>query len=206
MENTLAKRPVTVYMETVPNPNSLKYVANFMLVPDGLVFDFPDASSAKDAPLAQALFQFPFVNRVFYMSNFVTITKVEQVAWDDIQQELRDFVKNWLEEGKLLIKENFSVMEAQTEKSALAQANLVSEGDTEAEAQIKSILEEYIKPAVEQDGGAISFHSFEDGVVRVLLQGSCSGCPSSTITLKAGIERLLMSQVPGIKAVEALDA
>lgn len=184
-------RNVHIYLESNPNPNSLKFVVNFMLVPEGESYDFPDADSAKHAPLAQELFNFEHVARVFYMSNFVTVTKDEQVEWAEIQGPIKEHIKQYLEDEKPLL-----VPEAFQEEDSDA------EGD-ETVMKIKSILDEYIRPAVEQDGGAIGFHSFKEGTVKVLLQGSCSGCPSSTITLKAGIENLLKTMVPEVQSVEA---
>ncbi len=184
-------RVVNIYLEANPNPNSLKFVVNFMLMPEGVSQDFPDQESAANAPLAQELFNFPYVKRVFYMSNFVTITKDESKEWEEIKYELKDYIKAYLEAEKPLLTD------------AVADGNEINEDDTEAEKKIKGILDEYIRPAVEQDGGAITFHSFEEGKVKVLLQGSCSGCPSSTITLKAGIENLLKRMVPEVQEVIA---
>lgn len=183
---------IHIYLESNPNPNSLKFVLNEMLVPDGMSFDFPDRESAKDAPLALELFEYPFVERVFYMSNFVTVTKKEDVEWLEIQDKLKNHIREFLEAGKLILD---------VKKPELAD----SENDTDTVKKIKNILDEYIRPAVEQDGGAITFHSFTDGVVRVILQGSCSGCPSSTVTLKAGIENLFKRMMPEeVQSVEAL--
>lgn len=184
-------RPVHLYMEANPNPNSLKFVANFMLVEDGISFDYPDAESADNSQLAKELFNFAAVKRVFIASNFVTVTKTDEVEWQEIQTIIRDHIKNYLETGKKAVTASF-------EKDPL-----FDEGDSEVVKKIKGILDEYIRPAVEQDGGAIVFHSFKDGVVKVLLQGSCSGCPSSTITLKAGIQNLLTRMLPEVKEVEA---
>ncbi|MGB3467012.1 MAG: NifU family protein [Cyclobacteriaceae bacterium] len=185
------KRPVTIYLEANPNPNSMKFVVNFMLLPEGSSQDFPDKESTENAPLARELFNFPYVKRVFYMSNFITVTKDETAEWIEIQDELKKFIASFLEEGKQILNEaEFS--------------NEITEEDSEIEAKIKGILDEYIRPAVEQDGGAISFHSYDEGKVKVLLQGSCSGCPSSTITLKAGIENLLKRMMPNeVTEVEA---
>ncbi len=188
--NTLPKH-ITLYLESNPNPNSLKFVVNEMLVPDGMSFDFPTRESASRAPLAQELFDYPFVERVFYMSNFITVTKREDVEWIEIQNVLKDHILKFLEAGRFIIEMD----EAETS---------LGENDTETVKKIKTILEEYIRPAVEQDGGAITYHSFNDGVVKVKLQGSCSGCPSSMVTLKAGIENLLTRMLPNeVKAVEA---
>lgn len=187
-----ASKNVHIYLESNPNPNSLKFVVNEMLVPETMSFDFPDLESAAISPLAKELFQFPFVDRVFFASNFVTVTKKEDVEWLEIQSELKDFIKQYLEAGKFIIELNEN--EAAT-----------AEEETETVKKIKTILEEYIRPAVEQDGGAITYHSFIDGIVKVKLQGSCSGCPSSMITLKAGIENLFTRMMPGeVKSVEAL--
>lgn len=185
-------KSISIYLESNPNPNSLKFVVNEMLVPEGMNFDFPDPTSAKDAPLAQELFMYPFVERVFYMSNFITIIKKEEVEWIEVQATLRDHIQKFLESGKLILDVNSPDLSEVTE-------------ETETIKKIKGILEEYIRPAVEQDGGAINFHSFENGIVKVILQGSCSGCPSSTVTLKAGIENLFTRMMPNeVKGVEAI--
>ena len=184
-------KDIHIYLESNPNPNSLKFVVNEMLVPDGMSFDFASPEQAAEAPLAQELFMFPFVDRVFYASNFVTVTKKTEVEWLEIQSIVKDHIKQFLESGKLILD--------------LKKPPLEMEGDeTEEIKKIKSILDEYIRPAVEQDGGAISFYSFKDGMLKVALQGSCSGCPSSTITLKAGIENLFKNLMPQVKTVEAV--
>jgi Fe-S cluster biogenesis protein NfuA len=185
------KKPVHLYMEANPNPNSLKFVANFMLTEEGISYDFPDAESTANSPLAQELFNFAAVERVFITANFVTVTKSEETSWPEIQEIIRNHIKSFLESGRAAVN-------IQVEKDPL-----FDENDSEVVKKIKGILDEYIRPAVEQDGGAIVFHSFQDGIVKVLLQGSCSGCPSSTITLKAGIENLLTRMLPEVKGVEA---
>ncbi len=188
-----APKAISIYLESNPNPNSLKFVVNEMLVPEGMSFDFPNPESAKEAPLAQELFMYPFVDRVFYMSNFVTVTKKEDVEWVEVQSTLKEHIKKFLESGKLILD---------TKSPAPAPV----EEETDTIKKIKNILDEYIRPAVEQDGGAITYHSFKDSVVTVVLQGSCSGCPSSTVTLKAGIENLFKRMMPDeVKGVEALD-
>lgn len=187
----LYKRFVHIYTESNPNPNSMKFVANYMLVHEGDSFDFPDPASAEVSPLALELFRFNFVRRVFIAANFVTVTKDEQVDWFEVSDILRTFLKQYLESDKPVIREN------------TASQQIFSESDSEEVRKIKEILDEYVRPAVEQDGGAIHFRSFEEGVVKVQLQGSCSGCPSSTITLKAGIENLLKRMVPEVKEVVA---
>ncbi|MFZ2906616.1 MAG: NifU family protein [Cyclobacteriaceae bacterium] len=185
-------KDIHIYLESNPNPNSLKFVINEMLVPEGISFDFPDAESTTDAPLAKELFHYPFVDRVFYMSNFITVTKKGDVEWLEIQNTIKNHIKKFLESGKFIIE----VREPEPTSPA---------EETETVKKIKTILEEYIRPAVEQDGGAITFHSFKEGIVKVKLQGSCSGCPSSMVTLKAGIENLFQRMMPGeVNAVEAL--
>ena len=187
-----APKAIHIYLESNPNPNSLKFVVNEILVPEGMSFDFPSPAEAEEAPLAQELFMYPFVDRVFYMSNFVTVTKKEDVEWIEIQDTLRNHIKSFLESGKLILDKKAPAIES-------------GEEETESVKKIKTILDEYIRPAVEQDGGAITFHSFKDKKVTVMLQGSCSGCPSSTITLKAGIENLFKKMMPEeVESVEAL--
>ena len=187
-----APKNIHIYLESNPNPNSLKFVVNEMLVPEGMSFDFPDTASTEEAPLAKELFAYPFVDRVFYMSNFVTVTKKEDTEWLEIQDLLKKHIQSFLESGKLIL-------------NSQAPAAAPLEEETETVKKIKTILDEYIRPAVEQDGGAITYHSFKNKKVTVTLQGSCSGCPSSTITLKAGIENLFKKMMPEeVEEVEAL--
>ncbi len=191
-----APRQVTIYTESNPNPNSMQFVVNFMLVDESKTYDFPDRKSAIDAPLAFNLFEnFSFVDRVFYMNNFVTVTKNDSVDWDDARLLISNYIKLHLEQNEPLLESERKVEEKPVDSE-----------DSAIVSQIKDILDEYIKPAVEMDGGAITFDSFNDGVVKVLLQGSCSGCPSSTITLKAGIESLLTRAIPEVQSVEASEA
>lgn len=180
--------PVTIYSEGTPNPETMKFVANRMILPLDSA-DFPTRELAeKDSPLAAKLFEFNFVNGVFIMNNFVTVTKRPEANWDDLTPILREYIKAYLTEGRPIVTKI---------------AQVFDENDSEAVRKIKELLENHVKPAVEMDGGAISFKSFEQGVVTVSLKGSCSGCPSSTITLKAGIENLLKRMVPEVEAVEA---
>ena len=192
MNTTAAKRPVNIYMEANPNPNSMKFVANFVLLPEGTSYDYPNVEAAGNSPLAQQLFALPNVERVFYMSNFITVTKSEGVEWIEIREQIKSTIQGYLEQEESLL-------------STPIQEETYDEKDSETVIKIKQILDEYIRPAVEMDGGAIQFHSFEEGLVRVVLQGSCSGCPSSTITLKAGIENLLKRMLPDVVSVEAID-
>ena len=183
---------LNIYIESNPNPNSLKFVTNIMLVDEGIVKDYPDIQSAEDSPLAKKLFDFNYVKRVFIMSNFITITKSEKFSWEEIKLDLRDFIKKYIEEENEII----SKTKKQSSVKSKSKSNNIDE-------KIKKILEEYIKPAVEQDGGAIDFESFDNGRVTVSLKGACSGCPSSTLTLKSGIENLLKRFVPEVKEVVA---
>ena len=191
-------QPIFVYTEQSPNPNSMKFVLNFELVPEGLSFDYPDVATAmadgKASPLAADLFQFPHVQRVFIASNFVTVTKDEATDWGTVLYDTKSFLKIYFDQ-------NQPIFANQTVDS---NTTLV-DADTETIRQIKAVLDQYVRPAVESDGGAINFHSFDEqsGTVKVMLQGSCSGCPSSTITLKAGIENLLTRMVPEVKTVLA---
>ncbi|MBO9637341.1 NifU family protein [Siphonobacter aquaeclarae] len=194
---------VLVYTESTPNPNSIKFVVNFELVPEGSTFDYADASEAispdKNSPLAVELFGFEWVNRVFISYNFVTITKNDETSWDDVLFDAKQVIKRYMDSGKPVL----------TRAAGEAQLEVVNgEQDSDTVVKIKAVLDQYVKPAVESDGGAITFSSFQEdtGIVKLLLQGSCSGCPSSTMTLKAGIENLLTRMVPEVKLVEAENA
>jgi Fe-S cluster biogenesis protein NfuA len=180
---------VHIYIESNPNPNSLKFVVNQMLFPEGESYDFPDLAAAEHAPLAKELLQHDFVDRVFYMNNFITVTKKDTHEWGEIKFQIRDLIRDFIEAGRDLLDGQ------QPEDEAV--------NDDPKVQQIKMILDEYIKPAVEQDGGAITFKSFNGGLLTVTLQGACSGCPSSTVTLKAGIENLMKRMVPEVQTVEA---
>lgn len=186
---------ITIYTESNPNPNSLKFVANYMLIPEGTNKDYPSVEETENAPLAKELFEtFSYVKRVFYMSNFVTVTKDDSVEWYEVKAEIQHVIKEFLASGKSILKENIEQQQIE-EAEEQTEDHLI--------AKIKGVLDEYIKPAVEMDGGAIGFESFDEGVVKVSLQGSCSGCPSSTVTLKSGIETLLKRMVPEVKEVVA---
>lgn len=194
----IQKAPVNLYIENNPNPNTLKFVANYMLVPEGMNFDYPTLEDADASPLAQELFAFPFVKGVFVMSNFITVAKDAQTDWEEVKYGIKDHIKNYLDSGNKPVINLDKVKTEDTEASP-------SSSDSNLEENIKAVLAEYIRPAVEQDGGAIHFDSYEDGTVKVILQGACSGCPSSTLTLKAGIENLLKRMVPEVQSVEAIN-
>lgn len=175
---------ITVYTEGTPNPATMKFLVNKLLINNSV--DFPTKESAEDSEFARELFRFNFVTGVFFASNFVTITKSEDADWADIEPLLKEFVKGAVESEMQILKEE--------------QKTVDFEG-SETEIKIQQILNDYVRPAVEQDGGAISYKSFNEGVVTVELRGSCSGCPSSTITLKSGIENLLKRMVPEVTEV-----
>ena len=187
---------ISIYTEMTPNPETMKFVANKLLYP-GKSIDFPDVDSAKPSPLAVELFGFPFIRAVFIASNFVTLTKTSDTEWEDVIPTIRQFLKEFLEEGKAVINEEELVV---TKKEG---SNIVSADDDDVVKRIKELLENYVKPAVEMDGGAIQFKSYEEGRVNLVLQGSCSGCPSSMITLKAGIEGMMKRMIPEVKEVVA---
>ena len=187
---------ISIYTEMTPNPETMKFVANKLLYP-GKSIDFPDEASAKPSPLAIELFSFPFIRGVFIMANFITLTKTSETDWNDIIPTVKAFLKEYLEDSRPVINEDEVVI---TKSTA---SNEVSADDTDVVKRIKELLENYVKPAVEMDGGAIQFRSYNDGVVNLMLQGSCSGCPSSMITLKAGIEGMMKRMIPEVKEVVA---
>ncbi len=197
--------PVVVYAESTPNPASMKFVANRMLIAEGATAQYLSAGETAKAPLPAKLFQFPFVKGVFVSANFITVTKSDIVSWDDITLELREVLRDYLGKGLPVIDE-LPAKEIHTDSKFNETTTVFTEHSvpqTEAEHKIVEVLEQYIRPAVEQDGGLITFRSFTDGIVTVQLKGACSGCPSSTVTLKAGIEALLKRLVPGVKEVVA---
>ncbi|MCF1715473.1 NifU family protein [Flavihumibacter sp. RY-1] len=187
---------ISIYTEMTPNPETMKFVANKLLYP-GRSIDLPDMESAKASPLAMELFGFPFIKSVFIASNFVTLTKTPETEWSDVIPSIRQFLKDYLEEGKVVVnEEEIAALKPQG-------SNEVSADDDDVVKRIKELLENYVKPAVEMDGGAIQFKSYHDGVVNLMMQGSCSGCPSSMITLKAGIEGMMKRMIPEVKEVVA---
>jgi len=193
------EKMVSVYAEANPNPESMKFVMNVQLLPDGQSVDYPDLESAIESPLAQELFNFDYVSRVFIASNFVTVTKSADLEWVKLIPELRTFLKSYVEAGGPIFNEGFSA----APKADTGTTAETSEEDSAIVKKVIDLLDNYVRPAVEQDGGNISFKSYNDGVVTVHLQGSCSGCPSATVTLKAGIENLLKRMVPEVKEVVA---
>lgn len=181
------KIPVTVYAESTPNPAVLKFVANKPLV-DG-TFEFKNIEEAKNAPLAQALFHFSFIREVFISANYVSVTKSDVVEWQEVSLELREFIRTFIEEGKQIL--NDAILSETQEVTTSEKKQTIPLDDFSK--KIVEILNEYVKPAVASDGGNIAFQSFDKNTktVSVILQGACSGCPSSTLTLKNGIETML---------------
>ncbi|HIB36530.1 NifU family protein, partial [Mesonia sp.] len=194
--------PVTVYAESTPNPKVMKFVANKKLVIN--TTEYKNIDEAKDSPLAQKLFHFPFVSEIFFDENYVSITKYDIAEWEEIVMEIREFIRNYIQEGNEVISaESSSAKPKQTQSSAPETENL-----DDTSKQIVAILDEYIKPAVASDGGNIMFNSYDPETknVSVVLQGACSGCPSSTFTLKNGIETMLKDMLHGkVNSVEAIN-
>ena len=188
---------VSIYTEMTPNPETMKFVANKLLYP-GKSIDIADESLAIASPLAKELFSFPFIKSVFIASNFITLTKAtENEDWQDVIPTIKTFLKEYLEAGGVVVNEE-EIAEIKQEAT-----NTVHADDDDVVKRVKELLENYVKPAVEMDGGAIQFKSYNDGIVNLMLQGSCSGCPSSMVTLKAGIEGMMKRMIPEVKEVVA---
>jgi Fe-S cluster biogenesis protein NfuA len=192
--------PVTVYTEMTPNPTTMKFVANKYLLVSGESVEFKTGSDAKGySPLAEELFKFPFVKGVFIAANFVTITKTDNVPWDFITMELREFVKTWIADGKDVLVQ----MPPEIPQSEVSNESRKEFEPHEIDDAIRNLLDEYVRPAVENDGGAIDYRGFDNGVVTVVLKGSCSGCPSSTATQKGGIENIIKQNLSEVREVVA---
>ncbi len=206
-----SKIPVTVYSEVTPNPAVMKFVADKMLIATGEVAEYLTIDSTKgSSTIAEALFQFPFVEGIFIARNFLAITKNETISWDLIHSEVRSFITEFLQTNEVVVQSipQMSAREIESEiKGEKIEVSIEPEINTELDQMIVTLLEEYVRPAVESDGGAIHFKSFneENGQVTVVLKGACSGCPSSTATLKGGIETLLKSHLPEVNEVVALE-
>ena len=211
--------PTNVYAEMTPNPAVMKFVADRLLIEGGYQAEF---RSQKDAalcsPLAVELYNFPFVKGIFISGHFVSVTKDESLGWEMIVQQLREYVREWLTEHPVAVDTPAfeKVMEQLAQPESAASADSVSASSTVAflddtemvpsdyDDEIKHLLDEFVRPAVEQDGGAIDFKAFKDGKVYVHMRGACSGCPSSMQTLKGGIEQLLTSKIDAVDEVVAL--
>lgn len=196
--STKVNNPVLLYTEQTPNPETLKYVLNRKLI-EGTA-DFRELELAKEwSPFATALFELPYVKAVYLNNNFVTVTKEFNFAWEDVMLRLKEFIKNYVQEDKEILKDGFH--EYMDEIAAKEHKETYSGDDAEVVKKIIDLIDTYVKPSVEMDGGNIEFKSFHNGVVTVIMQGACSGCPSSTVTLKSGIEGMLQRMVPEVKEV-----
>ena len=201
------KIPTSVYAEMTPNPLTMKFVANRSLIAGGMQVEYKNSTEAKgSSPLAQELFHFPFVKSVFISSNFVTITRDESLDWDMIVMQLREYIREWLLENEIAVSavpSHLLVRESEEQKthdphSALSPSYSPKLPPSEYDEEIIHLLNEYVRPAVEQDGGAIDFVGYDNKVVYVNMRGACSGCPSSTATLKGGLENLLKAKLPNV--------
>ncbi|MFM1755704.1 MAG: hypothetical protein RL621_608 [Bacteroidota bacterium] len=189
---------VSIYTEMTPNPETMKFVANKLLYP-GKSIDIAEEAHAIASPLAKELFSFPFIKSVFIASNFITLTKsADTEDWQDVIPTIKTFLKEFLEAGGVVVNEE------EVAKFKQEATNTVHADDDDIVKRVKELLENYVKPAVEMDGGAIQFKSYNEGVVNLMLQGSCSGCPSSMVTLKAGIEGMMKRMIPEVKEVVAV--
>jgi Fe-S cluster biogenesis protein NfuA len=205
VDNDIASKKVavTVYAESTPNPSVMKFVANKKLVDS--IFEFKNIDDAKISPLAAKLFHFPFVKEIFIDENYVSINKYDLAEWNDIANELREEIRNFIAEGNTII----DVTIEKPQKEVAPEINLNIDDLDDVSTEIVNVLNEYIKPAVASDGGNIMFQSYDESTkeVKVILQGACSGCPSSTVTLKNGIEATLKEMIPGkINSVVAINA
>ena len=187
--------PVSIYAEMTTNPKVMKFVSNKMLLQTDSA-EFRNIEEAKPSPLATKLFHFPFVKEVFISGNYIAIAKFDVIEWDDVAQEVRVFITDFLQEGGVAVHEDELAPAEAKEASSDGSPAVRSEDMGEIEGRIVDILEEYIKPAVAQDGGNIAFMGYKDKIVEVQLQGACSGCPSSTMTLKNGILSILQKMLP----------
>ncbi len=192
------KSPVMLYTEQTPNPETLKFVTNKMLYKG--TADFKEENIAKDwSEMATALFAFPYVKGVYICNNFVTVTKEFTYQWEDVMLPLKEFIKAYVADEKPIVNEGFEAAMKEIEKEKSTREYTGDEAILVE--KIKELIDTYVKPAVEMDGGNIEFKSFDKGIVTVVLQGSCSGCPSSTVTLKSGIEGMLKRMVPEVTEV-----
>jgi len=201
MSEATKRPPVTLYAESTPNPLTMRYVCDRLLVQDGRLLEFRSPQEPEGvSPLAEKIFNLPFVTGVFISSNFITVTRNNSVDWDLVTLELRDYITDYLRtDGRVV----YDDAPAQALADANERASTHAPAKGPEDEKIIRVLEEYIRPAVEGDGGHIAFKSFDEGIVTVSLRGSCSGCPSSMVTLKQGIENLLKHEVPGVREVVA---
>ena len=204
--------PTAVYAEMTPNPSVMKFVADRTLIPNGWQAEFTQQAQAKGAaPLVEELFNFPFVASVFVSGNYVSVTKDDSLGWEMIVQQLREYIREWLMENEVAVDHVPEGLDKPQEMDNFVPTNpeFIAQEDiapSDLDEEIKFLLDEFVRPAVEQDGGAIDFTAFKDGKVYVQMKGACSGCPSSMATLKGGIENLLTSKLSEVKEVVAQEA
>lgn len=211
--------PTSVYAEMTPNPAVMKFVADRPLIENNLQVEFRNKTEASwCSPLAEELFNFPFVLGVFISGPFVSVSKDESLGWEMIVQQLREYIREWLMEHEVAVDtQQFLAVQDKLSQSAVSESSpapsssedigFIAEDQiipSEHDDEIKDLLDEFVRPAVEQDGGAIDFKAFKDGTVYVHMRGACSGCPSSMQTLKGGIEQLLTSKIDAVKEVVAM--
>jgi len=202
------KIPTSLYAEMTPNPAAMKFVADRALISGGLQVEYRSKTEAKgSSALAEELFNFPFVTSVFISGNFVTVLKDESLGWEMIVQQLREYIREWLMENEVAVSAVPAELVNRTRESSVKDESSTQHAEridysgfeaTEYDDEIRFLLHEYVRPAVESDGGAIDFMAYRDKKVYVQLKGSCSGCPSSTATLKGGIENLLKAKMPDV--------
>lgn len=198
MEPAAVKSPVMLYTEQTPNPEALKYVTNRMLYRG--IADFREKETAEQwSPMANSLMELPYVKSVYFNNNYVTITKELNYDWTDIMLKLKEFVKEYVERDGVIVSDGYA--EFMEKQKAESHADQFSGENGEIARRVKELIDTYVKPAVEMDGGNIEFKAFDAGKVFVTMQGSCSGCPSSTVTLKAGIEGMLKRMIPEVEEV-----
>lgn len=192
---TPKKVPVSIYAESTPNPTVMKFITNRTLVPG--VLEYKKTEEAIHSPLAMDLFNFPFVKEVFFSNNYISVMKNDSVEWQEVMNEIRDFIRQYVESGKDVLNDN--VLNNSSDIDASQPGEPSTKERSLMEGKIISLLDEYVTPAVADDGGHIHLDSFDESTktVKVILQGACSGCPSSTVTLKNGIETLLKQMMPG---------
>ncbi|XOD68848.1 MAG: NifU family protein [Flavobacteriales bacterium AspAUS03] len=193
VRETIKKRPISFYIEITPNPDVVKFVANQILVPK--MFEIKSKEQAYRSPLAEELFRFPFIREVFFLGNYISITKSKEINWNTVSFDLRDYIAQYLQEGKTILRSEWNEPDTHRAYSTM-------------EKEILTILDEYVTPMVAQDGGNIRLVGFNEDTktVKMLLQGACSGCPSSVITLKEGVENILKNFFPDkIEKVEAIN-
>ncbi|GIV28308.1 MAG: hypothetical protein KatS3mg027_2122 [Bacteroidia bacterium] len=193
----------SIIMEQTPNPETIKFITNHTLLPSGKVLSFETSKNTEIAPIANALLAFPFVKNVLIADNYISITKHSFISWDDILLEVRDYIYEYFNSGKVAI--NYDLINELVSDESENKQQVIEEvaiqhniPQTEVEQKIIDILNEYILPTVSQDGGFITFEKYEDGIVYLKMRGACSGCPSSMMTLKAGIEGLLKRMLPDV--------